>query len=297
MTDPYGIIDLASLKQPTGGVGAQDQASGRHEVAVTEQGLEQIIADSQRVATLLLVTSSRVPEVAEFTETMRRLVDAKDGALRLATVDADAQPRVAGALRVQGLPSVLLLLHGQVQPMFEGPVAEAELGPVLDQVVDLARQQGLDVSGSGDGEQDDAAQAPLSPLQQKAYDAIESGDLDGALEAYDQLLSENPADDEAKAGRASVRLMKRTAGADLRAAREAAAERPEDLEAQLAVADLDVLGGHVQDAFDRLLELLRGADQEAKDVVRTRLLELFEVVGSQDERVGRARRRLANLLY
>ena len=91
--------------------------------------------------------------------------------------------------------------------------------------------------------------------------------------------------------------MRRTQDADLAAARQAAVDAPADLEAQLLVADLDMLGGHVEDAFSRLLDLLRGADQETKDAVRTRLLDLFEVAGAEDPRVGPARKRLANLLY
>lgn len=292
MTDPYGVIDLASLKHDP----ARDDAPrGSHEVAVTEADLERIIAESDRVATILVVSSSRVPQGPEFLASLRRLVDAKDGALRLATVDADTQPRVAGALRVQNLPTVVLLVKGQLQPLFEGIVDEAELGPLLDQVVELAHQQGLGEATSEEGEEPE--EEPLSPLQQEAYDAIERGDLDAAISAYEQLLAANPADDEARAGMATVQLMRRTQGVDLTASRTAAAEAPEDLDAQLLVADLDVLGGHVDDAFARLLGLLRGADQETRDAVRARLLDLFEVVGSHDPRVAAARRRMANLLF
>ena len=74
-------------------------------------------------------------------------------------------------------------------------------------------------------------------------------------------------------------------------------QRPDALDAQLLVADLDMLGGHVDDAFARLLDLLRGADQETKDAVRARLLDLFEVAGPADPRVAPARKRLANLLF
>ena len=91
--------------------------------------------------------------------------------------------------------------------------------------------------------------------------------------------------------------MKRTQDADLQAARTAAADRPEDLDAQMLVADLDVLGGHVDDAFARLLERLRGADEDTRTRVRDRLLELFEVVGPTDPRVVAARKRMANLLF
>ncbi|MCS6710905.1 tetratricopeptide repeat protein [Brachybacterium sp. EF45031] len=292
MTDPYGVIDLASLKQSPG-EGASAGA-GAHEVQVTEASLQEVIAGSSRVATLMVVTSTRVPGGEEFLAALRRAVEAKNGAITLATVDADAQPRVAAALQVQQLPTVLLLLQGQLQPLFEGPVPEPQLMQLMDQVVQVAQQQGL--SGAADGESA-PAEPPLSPQMQAAQDAAERGDYDGAIAAYQEMLTANPADAEAKAGLATVRLLQRTEGVDLDAARGAAASAPKSLAAQMLVADLDLLGGHVEDAFARLLDLMRGVDAESKDALRARLLELFEVVGAEDPRVGPARRRLASLLY
>ena len=299
MTDPYGIIDLAALKKPAAGAAGGEGSSGTpsaHEVAVTEQGLEQLIADSQQIPTLLLVTSARVPEGEQFLTSLRRAVDAQGGAIRLATVDADTQQRVAGALRVQQLPTLLLLIQGQLQPIVQSVIPDAEVDNLLTQVIEVARQQGMELPEGQDAPQQESEE-PLPPLIAEAYEAIEKGDLDAAVAAYQKQLQEAPADAEAKAGLATVSLMRRTQDAELAAAREAAAQQPGDLEAQLLVADLDMLGGHVEDAFGRLLDQLRGADQETKDIVRARLLELFEVAGAADPRVAPARKRLANLLF
>ncbi|PZP16579.1 MAG: thioredoxin [Brachybacterium faecium] len=303
MTDPYGIIDLASLKKPAGtsgeGPGAGNGTPCTYEVAVTEQGLEQLVADSQTIPTLLLVTSSRVPQGDEYLEGLRRAVDAKGGAVRLATVDADTQPRVAGALRVQQLPTLMLLLLGQVQPIVESVLPTSELDGLVTQVIELARQQGIDVPAGAEGEEsaEQPVEEPLPPLVAEAYEAIDSGDLDAAVAAFEKQLLQTPADAEAKAGLSTVRLMRRTQGADLDTVRTNAANGPRDLEAQLLAADVDMLGGHVDDAFGRLLDLLPGADQDTKDAVRERLLELFEIAGPDDPRVPPARKRLANLLF
>ena len=77
----------------------------------------------------------------------------------------------------------------------------------------------------------------------------------------------------------------------------AAAAGPSDVDAQLRVADLDLSGGHIEDAFLRLLDLFAVADTDDRTRIRERLLELFEVVGQADPRVAAARTRLANLLY
>ncbi|PWH05404.1 thioredoxin [Brachybacterium endophyticum] len=301
MTDPYGVIDLSSLKKPAGEAGSG--STGQYEVTVEETNLEQVIQDSQTTATVLVVTSSRVPGMDEFLAALRSAVDAKSGALRLAVVDADAQPRVAAALRVQQLPTLMLLLQGQIQPVAESIVPEEQLAGLMDQVVQVAQQTGLDTAGAdaaaaSEAEEGEASpQAELPPLLQTAYDAIEAGDLEGARTAFTEHLNQNPADSEATAGLATVDLMDRTKDAQLEAARTAAAEHPEDVDAQLLVADLDMLGGHVEDAFSRLLDQLRGADAESRDRLRARLLELFAVAGPEDPRVGPARKRLANLLY
>lgn len=297
MTDPYGIIDLASLKQPAGGAGASagmGEASA-HEVAVTEQGLEQLVADSQRVPTLLVVTSGRVPGADTFLADLRGGANAHGGAVRLAIVDADTQPRVAAGLRVQQLPTLLLLMQGQIQPIVETVLPSDQVSALFDQIVQIAAQEGMPATGADDAAE--PAPEPLSPLVEEAQEAIERGDLDAAISAFEKQLQQTPADTETQAALATVRLMKRTEGENLEDARQAAANAPEDLDAQLRVADLDMIGGHVEDAFARLLDLLRGADAEQRDRVRARLLELFEIAGAQDPRVVAARKRMANLLF
>ena len=80
-------------------------------------------------------------------------------------------------------------------------------------------------------------------------------------------------------------------------ARTAAADDPKDVAAALAVADLDVAGGHVEDAFDRLLDAFATASGDDRTAIRTRLLDYFNLTGTDDPRVVAARRRLATLLY
>ena len=137
----------------------------------------------------------------------------------------------------------------------------------------------------------------LPPLHQEAFDAIERDDLDAAVEAYAKALAQNPADDEAAVGLAQVKLMQRTAGVDQQAARAAAAAAPTDIAAQMLVADCDVLGGHVEDAFVRLIDVVRVTEGDERDTVREHLVELFSVVGAHDERVQKARRSLMSALF
>ena len=138
---------------------------------------------------------------------------------------------------------------------------------------------------------------PLPPHHQEAYDAIAAGDFDAAIKEYELAIAQDPRDHLAVAGLAQVRLLARLDGATADSIRSAAATAPDDVDAQLAVADLDISGGHVDDAFGRLLDLFPALDADGKTAVRTRLLDYFEIVGAEDARVGAARRRLTMLLY
>jgi putative thioredoxin len=155
----------------------------------------------------------------------------------------------------------------------------------------------LPPEGGADAEAAEPVEEPLPPLHQEAFDAISAGDYAGAVAAYRKAIAQNPRDTLAVAGLAQASLLQRLDGAVADDLRAAAAAAPGSVAAQLAVADLDVSGGHLDDAFDRLLDLFPSLDGEGREAVRTRLLEYFEIAGADDSRVVAARRRLTLLLY
>ena len=215
-------------------------------------------------------------------------------------MDVDANPQVQQAFRAQSIPMVVALVAGQPVPLFTGAVPEQQVRDVFAQLLQLAAQNGVTGTVPVDGADEPAAEpaeAPLPPLHAEAFDAIEAGDYARAIAAYQKALAENPRDADARAGLGQVRLLDRVQGADLQAARDAAAAAPTDVDAQLLVADLDISGGHVEDAFERLLDLFAVLPGDARGPVRERLLELFALVGDDDPRVSAARGRLASLLF
>ena len=141
------------------------------------------------------------------------------------------------------------------------------------------------------------AEPPPDPRYDEAYDAIERGDLDAAAAAYRRLLADAPGDTDAAAGLAQVELLRRTSATDPAAARAAADAAPQDVAAQLLAADVDLLDGAVDAAFDRLVAAVRRTAGDERDAVRRRLIELFEVVGNDDPRVPRARAALMSALF
>lgn len=296
-----GAVDLAGLHgsepattRPAAGarVGGTDQL---HLVA-TDANFTDIINRSIRIPMVLVVVSTQLPQSVIFLDTVLKVAGDLDGRLQVASADVDANPRILQALQVRSVPMTVGLIQGQALPMFQGALPEDQLRTVLDELLAVAVKEG--VAGRLDlGEVVADEGAELPPLHQEAFDAIEAGDLDAAAAAYEKALATNPKDVDAELGLAQVALMLRTAGVDPVAARAAAAAAPDDVAPQIVLADLDVLGGQVEDAFARLIDLVRRTTGADRDAARTHLLSLFGVVGSGDERVRKARTALMSALF
>ena len=138
----------------------------------------------------------------------------------------------------------------------------------------------------------------VDPRYAPAQDALAAGDIDAAVAEYQKLVDANPADVEAAGGLAIAKVMQRTQGVDLAAGARRRGRRPDDVDAQTMVADLDMLGGHVEDAFNRLVEPGRAAPRDPdRAKARDHLLGLFAAVGNDDPRVLAGRRNLASALF
>lgn len=304
--DVRGAVDLASFGRPSapppGAPGGAPAAGGVVE-DVTTQTFPALVDRSREVPVVALLWIATDEAIARFGALLGTIVESYGGRLLLARIDVQEHPTIGQAFQVQGVPTVVAILGGQPVPLFQGAADEAQVREVLDQVLTAAESNGITgrVDGTSDPEQDDAPAAEpepeLPPLHAAAYEAIEEGDLDSAIAAYTQALKEDPRDAQAAAGLANVQLLARTATANLAAVREAAAQQPDDVAAQLAAADLDLVGGHVEDALDRLLELVARVGGDEREPLRVRLLDYFAILGPQDPRVAPARRRLASALY
>tara|TARA_R110002124_G_C8957860_1_gene513800 strand:- start:516 stop:1409 length:894 start_codon:yes stop_codon:yes gene_type:complete len=255
----------------------------------------------------VLELSNTVPVIVEFfgqgiEPSLEPTIAQYKGRFALVTVDATSNPQLVQAFQVQEVPTVAAVIGGRPVQLFSGIMPENDLKEVLEQVLQLAAENKVTgtlpaADEAAEGEASEPVEEPLPPLHQEAFDAISAGDFATAIDAYKSAIAQNPRDQQAIAGLAQVSLLARLEGHTADSVRSTAAQAPTDVEAQLAVADLDVSGGHLGDAFDRLLELFPSADAAGKSAIRTRLLDFFEIAGAEDPRVADARRRLTLLLY
>ncbi|WP_210440472.1 tetratricopeptide repeat protein [Nocardioides xinjiangensis] len=301
-----GAIDLSGLGKPApqtapaGGPASAGSGGGSYSVVVDQQNFQGLLEQSMTAPVLLAFYSrSRMPESGQLADDLATVVGEHEGRFLLGLVDIDAVPQIAQAMQIPSIPLVVAVVDGRPMPLLQDVLPIEELRTALTQVGQQLTAQGItgrhqprsSSSPAEDGEE------AVDPRYAPAQDALVAGDIDRAVAEYQKLVDANPADVEAAGGLAMAKVMQRTQGVDLNQARAAAAENPDDVDAQTLVADLDMLGGHVEDAFTRLVNLVARTTDPDRSRARDHLLGLFAAVGNDDPRVLAGRRNLASALF
>ncbi|TFE58549.1 tetratricopeptide repeat protein [Streptomyces sp. ICN441] len=313
-----GVVDLAAVKaageakakaEQTRAEAARQGGGGAVPpsalvIDVDEAGFERdVLQRSAEVPVVLDFWAEWCEPCKQLSPVLERLALEYNGRFVLAKVDVEANQMLMQQFGIQGIPAVFAVVAGQALPLFQGLAPEPQIRETLDQLIQVGEQRfgltGLTVDA--DAGEPAAAPAPVAgpydAALEAAVDALDAGDLGGAIQAYKNVLSDDPGNSEAKLGLAQAELLSRVREMDPQKVRQDAADRPDDVRSQIAAADLDLAGGHVQDAFGRLVEAVRRTAGEDRDAARLRLLELFEVIGPDDPRVTAARTALARVLF
>ncbi|WP_030900001.1 tetratricopeptide repeat protein [Streptomyces sp. NRRL F-5126] len=315
-----GVVDLAAVKAAgeaktkaeqaraeaarQGGTGAVPAAG--LVIDVDEAGFERdVLQRSTEVPVVIDFWAEWCEPCKQLSPVLERLALEYNGRIVLAKIDVDANQALMQQFGIQGIPAVFAVVAGQALPLFQGAAPEAQIRQTLDQLVQVGEERfgltGIAVQADGEGAEPQEAPAPppgpYDALLEAAVQALDAGDFAGAVQAYRNVLSDDPVNTEAKLGLAQAELLGRVGELDPQRARKDAADNPADIDAQLAVADLDLAGGHVEDAFSRLIETVRGTAGDDREKARLRLLELFEVIGGDDPRVAASRAALARVLF
>jgi putative thioredoxin len=299
MTDPRmapsiftrGAVDLGALAQRSA---AQQQQRAPQPAAPSQTSSEFVIdVTDATFQDEVLQRSLTTPVIIDFwaewcqpckqlSPVLERLAAEAGGAWVLAKVDIDANPRLAQSFRIQSIPLVYAIVGGQPVDAFNGVIPETQLRQWLDAVL---KAGGVEV------------EQPIDPRLEAADDALVDGDFEAAEQAYKKILAESPADAVAEAGLAQVGLLRRTVTADPTKALAAAASAPDDVEAQLLAADVELLSGQADEAYKRLVDVIRRTSGDDREKARLHLISLFSIAGPDDPAVAKARRALASALF
>ncbi|WP_395395825.1 tetratricopeptide repeat protein [Novosphingobium sp. BL-8A] len=244
-----------------------------------------------------------------------------DKGVILAKLNVDEEQFIAGQFQVRSIPTVYAIFQGQPVADLTNARTESQLKQMLDQL--LAQ---LPVQAGDEPQQD------IAPLIAMGEEALAGGDgeraasifmqileiapdnaeviagfvrglvLAGRIEEAEQVLSslepELAADPHLERARSTLALAKdKPEDSELAALRAAAAERPADMDAQLAFANAAFAAGERDDAAATLLRMVAADREWNEGAARAKLLQIFEAVGLEDPWVAATRRKLSTVLF
>ena len=276
-------VDLSSLGKPPA-----DTATPMPGLEITPQNLQtEILPLSESKPVVILCWTPRSADSVTMLRALGKIESEDQGKWILAHVNVEVQVPVAQALQVRTIPTGIVFIGGKAIPFLEQPLTEAQLREVITKILTLAAQQGI-------GEEPVEV---AEPEEEEALAALDKGDFVTAEAAYKRLLARKPSDQYAKLGLAQVQLLARTQGIDGAKIMEEAVKHPEDIVVQMQCADIEVMSGYLESAFQRLLQLITVLDGDEQKKVKNHLLELFALVDQADPLVIKARAQLANALF
>ena len=283
--DSHGAVDLSARSSAPTAPEASASAAGEglHIPLITstdEENFQDVMSTSQAVPVIMVMWSPRSLESKPTLAMLEEIAREQAGTFQLVEVDIDKAPAIAQAFQIQTVPTVVALVGGRPVPLFQGGASKEQVLPVVSQVLEAAAQMGINARIAVAAE--DTA-PPIPPEHEAPLAAEEEGRLDEAIALWERVVELNPRDEAAKSHLSRVRFAQRAYG-------EQSSDDP------AARADALFAAGDAAGAFDVLLELLAASsDEEERDALRLRLLDLFRVAGSTPE-VSKARTRLAMLL-
>ena len=275
-------------------------------IEVTDETFNtDVVARSRTVPVIVDLWAEWCGPCKQLGPVLEKLASEANGAWILAKVDVDANPQLSAALQVQSIPMVVAVVAGQVADGFLGAMPEPQVRSWIGQVMQVAEQLGLAPGANGEAQQPGdpglgmpEGDGPLGdPAFTEAQEAMERGDLNAAAAAFEKILAATPGDPMATMGLGQVELLRRVESYDQASARQAAADRPDDVDAQARVADIDLVMGRIDASFTRLLDTIRVSSGEDRDKARRHLLSLFEIFPPRDPHVSKARATLSSLLF
>ncbi|WP_020523214.1 tetratricopeptide repeat protein [Catelliglobosispora koreensis] len=283
-----GAVDLSALASRPAPASAQPEEAAAPRPAdatwvdVTEANVQAEVLERSLQTPVVVAFVVDHPEVNPYFDDLAKQNADDGGTWILARVDLQSQPRLAQMFRVQSVPMVFAIVGGQPVDAVPGLLPPSDLRKWLDAVL---KAGGVEV------------EVPEDPRLAEADEHLMMGELDEAEAAYKKILSDSPRNEGAEAGLAHVTLAKRVKGADPADALAKAQAAPDDLKAQMLAADVEVLAGQAEQAYQRLVNLVRRVYGDDREAVRQHLLSLFAVAGPDDPAVATARRSLASALF
>jgi putative thioredoxin len=261
---------------------------------ITEANLRTYLEISTRVPLVIDFYSQQEDSVA-LSGKLATLAHEANGAFLLGKIDVEAHKRVAEAFSVQQAATVIAVLKGQPFPLFNGNVELEQITSIINKLLEVASGNGVTERITVNESAQPISTAPKLPKHHlDAAEALNAGENQKALEMYQQILRESPADTLAAAGLAQTELLLRVEGLDFEKVLD---NSPQTFDELMVFADALIAIGDFAVGFDALLSNYADVSKEEQQQMKERLLKYFEIVGKTEPTVVAARARLTSMLF
>jgi putative thioredoxin len=239
---------------------------------------------------------------------LERLAEEYAGAFRLAKINVDENPNIAGVFGIQGIPAVKLFKGGDLASEFTGalpePMVREFLGKFLPSVADDEADDAADLEAAGKIAEAKTAYREIlesDPNHSKALlglgrIAIQEGENDAALEYLEKI---SPVDDARKEADRLIARLKLQSGAaeNENVLREKVKAEPSNLAARFDLAQALAGAEKYEEALNEFLTIVRTDRNYQDDGARKAMLQIFEVLGPDDPLTDKYRSELAKVLF
>ena len=284
--------------------------------ATTETFIADVIDASAEVPVILDLWADWCGPCKQLGPVIEAAVRAANGKVKLVKLDIDKAPEIAQQLRVQSIPAVFAFHKGQPVDGFVGALPESQIKDFVNKVIkagggdagiEEAFAQAKEAFDADNFEaaltlcnqifEHDASHLPTVGLLARCH--IAAGELDDAAELLDALEEDARSDPEITGAVAALDLARQanTVGGDAGELEARIAADPNDHQARYDLALVRYSTGDHEGAANALLDIIAAMRDWNEGAAKTKLLELFEAFGADDDVTLAGRRRLSSILF
>ena len=272
---------------------------------------EQVVAASDKVPVVIDFWAPWCAPCKSLKPILEKLAAEYDGKFLLAKVNSDENQELSAKYGVRGIPAVKAMVNGRIIDEFTGALPEGEVRAWLEKIIP----------------------SPAEELRRSAEQQVDAGDLAGALKLLAEAARLEPGNEWVRVDAAGIllavkevaearRLMDSVKSPDIMkdgrvlqllarlkfaeassggvseaSLAEAVAANADDLEARLKLANFLIASNRHAEGMDQLIEIVQRNRGFKDEIARKTLLDVFNLLGGQNELVAEYRRKLSSALY